>query len=105
MKKPDFFALVTIAAFACQSASAQVACTAADGGQLLASGCAQCHGTNGTGGAFDALAGDGQADDYKKLKEMQAKNPSSNIMYPHAKGYTDQQLSCITLYFSKQKGL
>lgn len=84
-------------------ALAQVACTAPDGGKLLASGCFQCHGTDGNNGAFDALAGDGQADMFNKLKDMKTKKVGANIMYPHAWGYTDAQLSCITLYFSKLK--
>lgn len=73
--------------------------------RLLASNCFQCHGTNGTNGTFDALAGDGAADNYNKLKEMQGKNQRANIMYPHANGYTDAELKAIADYFSKQKGL
>jgi len=74
-------------------------------GRLLASNCFQCHGTNGNNGGFDALAGDGQLDLLNKLKEMRAKSPGSNIMFPHARGYTNAQLACIALYFSKQPKL
>lgn len=87
------------------SVSAQTSCAAPDGGRLLASNCFQCHGTNGNSGAFDALAGDGQLDMLNKLKEMRAKSAGSNIMFPHARGYTNAQLACIALYFSKQPKL
>jgi len=75
------------------------------GGRLLASGCFQCHGTNGKDGGFDALSGDGQIDLLNKLKEMRLKNAQENIMHPHARGYTNEQLACIALYFSKQPKL
>ena len=85
-----------------QGAFAQTTCAAADGGRLLASGCFQCNGTNGQSGAFDTLAGDGQLDLLKELKEMRTKSSRGNIMNPHAQGYTNEQLACIALYFSKQ---
>lgn len=70
-------------------------------GRLLASNCFQCHGTNGSSGAFDALAGDGSADTYNKLKEFAAKASSSNnVMAAHATGYTDAQMKQIAAYFA-----
>lgn len=84
---------------------AQTACTAKDGGRLLASGCFQCHGTNGQSGGFDAIGGQSQTELLKELKEMRVKSASSNIMNPHARGYTNDQLACIALYFSKQPKL
>lgn len=94
-------ALALLGSLASPLAEAQTACAAPDGGRLLASGCFQCHGTDGKSGAFDALAGDGQLDMLNKLNEMRSKSAESNIMYPHARGYTSAQLACITLYFSK----
>jgi len=70
-------------------------------GRLLASGCFQCHGTNGTNGGFDALAGDSRADLLNKLNEMRRKPVRENIMFPHASGYTNEQLWQIADYFSK----
>jgi cytochrome subunit of sulfide dehydrogenase len=70
-------------------------------GRLLASGCFQCHGTNGMNGGFDALAGDERADLLNKLNEMRRKPPRDNIMNPHASGYTNEQLWLIADYFSK----
>lgn len=71
--------------------------------RLLASGCFQCHGTNGKSGAFDALAGDGKLDMINKLNDMRTKSANGSIMYPHARGYTSTQLSLIAEYFSLQK--
>ena len=101
------FSILTAAALslAGQLAFAQTACTVPDGGRLLASGCFQCHGTNGQNGTFNALAGGAQLDMLNKLKDMRTKSSGSSIMNPHAKGYTNEQLACITLYFSKQAKL
>ena len=98
-------ALGTALALAAASASAQTSCAAPDGGRLLASNCFQCHGTNGQSGAFDELAGESQLDALNELKEMRAKAANRNIMIPHARGYTNAQLACIALYFSKQPKL
>jgi len=71
-------------------------------GRLLASNCFQCHGTDGRGG-FDAIAGKTPGEIYKELKEMQGKTPSSDLMVPHARGYTDAQLRLIDAYLSTVK--
>jgi cytochrome subunit of sulfide dehydrogenase len=70
-------------------------------GRLLASGCFQCHGTNGVNGGFDALAGDSRDDMLNKLGEMRRKPARKDIMNPHASGYTNEQLWQIADYFSK----
>ena len=70
-------------------------------GRLLASNCMQCHGTNGLNGGFDALAGDSRTDTLNKLNEMRRKPLRENIMFPHASGYTNEQLWQIADYFSK----
>lgn len=94
--------LAIIAAILAQPAIAQTTCSAPDGGRLLASGCFQCHGTNGYNGGFSALAGVSQLDMLNKLKDMRTKPADANIMYPHALGYSNANLACIALYFSKQ---
>lgn len=66
-------------------------------GRLLASNCFQCHGTNGLAGAFDELAGDGEADLFNKMKDQQKKQ---TIMGSHARGYTDLELRAIAKYFA-----
>lgn len=74
----------------------------ADNGRLLASNCFQCHGTNGVNGGFDSLAGQSQADLLNKLNDIRRKAAEGNIMNPHARGYTANDLYWITYYFSKQ---
>lgn len=74
----------------------------ADEGRLLASGCFQCHGTNGVNGSFGTLAGSGKQDLLNKLNDMRGKSARANIMYPHARGYTPYQLSLIADYFARQ---
>lgn len=72
-------------------------------GRLLASGCFNCHGTNGySNGGFEALAGKSASEIYSELKEM-AKPDETSIMRPHAANYTDAQLQDIAYYFSLQK--
>ena len=73
----------------------------ADEGRLLASGCFQCHGTNGRGG-FDTLAGKSATEILKDLKEMRLESARKEIMNPHARGYTSYQLQKIAEYFAKQ---
>lgn len=74
---------------------------AADEGRLLASGCFQCHGTNGRGG-FDSLAGKPAAEILKDLQEMRRESARKEIMNPHARGYTSYQLQKMAEYFARQ---
>jgi cytochrome subunit of sulfide dehydrogenase len=73
----------------------------ADNGRLLASNCFQCHATNGINGAFGNLAGVPQKDLLEKLNDMRRKTAGSNLMVPHARGYTSTDLYWITYYFSR----
>ena len=75
----------------------------AEPGRLLASQCAQCHGTNGGGPGFDSIAGEGASELYKDLREMKAR-PVESIMDRQARGYTDYQLQLISNYLSTQVG-
>jgi len=75
---------------------------AADDGRLLASGCFQCHGTAGVKGGFGSIAGIGKADMLNKLNDFRLKAAGSNIMVPHARGYTNEQLALIADYFARQ---
>lgn len=76
----------------------QIAHAEPSAGQLLAAQCAQCHGTNGTGG-FEAIAGKNPASLYEEMLEMKYR-PIENIMDRQARGYTDAQLWLIAEYFS-----
>lgn len=68
-------------------------------GQLLASNCFQCHGTNGSGG-FDGIAGESASEIYGELKEFAASTSSNDIMAAHAAGFTDLQMRRIADYLS-----
>ena len=71
-------------------------------GRLLASNCFQCHGTDGRPVAGLAnLAGESASSLYKKMLELRAKTSEDSIMNAHARGYTDQQLWDLSVYFSK----
>lgn len=93
---------IGMAAVACGMGSLPAWSQAADDGRLLASGCFQCHGTNGARGGFDSLAGKSKQDLLNELSEMRTKSARANIMNPHARGYTSYQLSLIADYFSRQ---
>lgn len=77
--------------------------TLAEPGRLLASQCAQCHGTNGGGPGFDNIAGKSAGEMYNELREMKAR-PVESIMDRQARGYTDYQLQLISNYLSTQVG-
>lgn len=68
-------------------------------GRLLASGCFQCHGTDGKGG-FEKLAGESKTEILEEMKEYQAKSARKDIMGPHGRGYTDAQIEAIATYFA-----
>lgn len=84
----------------CLTSSAHAAPPA---GQLLASQCAQCHGTNGNGPGFENLAGRNASSMYNDLREMKAR-PVEGIMDRQARGYTDTQLRLISEYFASLPG-
>jgi len=68
--------------------------------RLLASQCAQCHGTNGYAvGDIDCLAGKSVKDIYNEMLDMKDSH-DNEIMKIQAKGYTDDQLLRIATYFA-----
>ena len=75
----------------------------AEPGRLLASQCAQCHGTNGAGPGFAELAGRNSSDLFNGLIEMKYR-PVEGIMERQARGYTDEQLQLIADYLSTLPG-
>ena len=59
-------------------------------GRLLASGCFQCHGTNGIStNSWDGIAGE------DNLKEEMFEEGAGHIMTAQAKGYTDSEITAI----------
>lgn len=73
-------------------------------GQLLASQCAQCHGTNGNGPGFDKLAGMSARELSSEMREMKSRTNAEGIMDRQAHGYTDAQIQLIATYLSGQRG-
>jgi sulfide dehydrogenase cytochrome subunit len=71
-------------------------------GRLLASNCFQCHGTDGRPVAGLAnLAGESVSSLYYKMLELRQKTKEDSIMNSHVRGYTDQQLWELSVYFSQ----
>jgi cytochrome c553 len=69
--------------------------------QLLASQCAQCHGTYGRAVAdIESLAGKSAGSLYTDLIEMQMEGPAEEIMEHQAMGYTPAQLQRIAQYYA-----
>ncbi len=72
-------------------------------GRLLASQCAQCHGTNGNGPGFDKLAGMSARELSNEMREMKSRKTAEGIMDRQAHGYTDAQIQLIAAYLSGQR--
>ena len=72
----------------------------AEPGRLLASQCAQCHGTNGAGPGFEEIAGSDLFNDLIEMKHRRIEG----IMDRQARGYTDEQLQLIADYLSALPG-
>ena len=69
--------------------------------RLLASQCAQCHGTTGNSlGDIDSIAGENFDDFLAELLEIKADN-DNKIMHKQIQAYTDQQLWFIADFYSR----
>lgn len=99
MTQPSMM-IITLSSVLLTSAAAQAADPTH--GRLLASQCAQCHGTNGRSvGSIDSIGG---TDLYNDLLEMKAKTKPEDIMHQQARGYTDEEMRLIAEYLSTQPG-
>ncbi len=79
--------------------TAQAADTAVN--RLLASQCAQCHGTNGHAvGDFESIAGEEAKDLYEDLMDMRNEDRPENIMDHQALGYTEDQIRRIAAFYA-----
>ena len=68
--------------------------------RLLASQCAQCHGTNGYAvGDMDELAGESYKDLVEDLMDMRSEDKAENIMDHQAYGYSEEQIRRIAAYY------
>jgi sulfide dehydrogenase cytochrome subunit len=69
--------------------------------QLLASQCAQCHGTYGRAVAgMDSLAGESTNEIVGELNEMRSEGTPNEIMEHQALGYTPAQIQRIGSYYA-----
>lgn len=98
------------AGLSCLSAAALVAVAVPSygdpsAGRLLASQCAQCHGTDGRSVTdLETLAGADAKDMLNELLDMKYSDDTDDIMIRQAKGYSDVQLRLIAEYFSTVPG-
>ncbi len=70
-------------------------------GRLLASQCAQCHGTDGVSSTdIDSLAGESKAEIIDEMLDMKY-DDDNDMMHLQAHGYTEEQIELIAEYFSQ----
>lgn len=71
---------------------------------VLASNCANCHGTLGNAqGAMPSLAGLQKTFIIEQMRAFRDGKRPATIMHQLAKGYSDQQVELIADFFSRQK--
>ncbi len=71
---------------------------------MLASNCANCHGTSGNAqGAMPSLAGQQKTYIVAQMRAFRDGKRPATIMHQLSKGYTDQQTELIAEFFSRQK--
>jgi cytochrome c553 len=70
----------------------------------LAASCANCHGTAGVAQqGMESLAGQSKDDLLKKMLDFKTGKKPATIMHQLSKGYTDEQLEQLAVYFSALK--
>jgi len=79
----------------------EVSADSASDARLLASQCAQCHGTTGnTLGDFDSIAGESFSELYDELMEMKAED-KNEVMHKQIQGYSEAQIWLIADYYAR----
>lgn len=92
--------IIIVASFSAFSIAPADAAPSADA-RLLASQCAQCHGTNGYSvGGINSLAGSEYFDLRDKMIDLNRPTEIGSIMKHQAKGYTRAQIDLIAAYFA-----
>ena len=70
----------------------------------LAAACANCHGTNGVSQqGMPNLAGQQRGYLVQQMQDFRAGKRPATIMHQIAKGYSDEQIDALAVYFSAQK--
>lgn len=85
------------------SAASVAQTTVSPSGRLLASNCAQCHGTADTAPGFDRLTGKSASKLLKELQKYRSGAEGEGIMTLHAMGYTEEQLQQLVQWLSQQR--
>ena len=85
-------------------ASALVSAQDPNQARLLASNCANCHGTDGRSqGGMPALTGLTKPYIIQQMMDYKSGKSTGTIMHQLAKGYTDAQIEALATYFSSVK--
>jgi len=72
-------------------------------GRLLASQCAQCHGTDGQSvNSWDSLSGESAAELIEEMMEFKSGAKSEPIMEAQAHGYSDAEISSLAAWLANQ---
>ena len=72
--------------------------------RLLASNCANCHGTDGRSqGGMPSLSGMAKPYIVQQMQEFKAGKRTATIMHQISKGYTDVEIDALAAYFSSLK--
>lgn len=72
--------------------------------RLLASNCANCHGTDGRSqGGMPALTGLAKPYFVQQMQDYKSGKRAATIMHQLAKGYTDAEIEALAAYFSSPK--
>ena len=90
--------------FLALGASALASAQDSDATRLIASNCANCHGTDGRSqGGMPALAGLAKPYFVLQMQEFKSGKRVATIMHQLAKGYTDAEIDALATYFSSLK--
>ena len=72
-------------------------------GRSLAATCAACHGTDGKSvGGTAVLAGMNKTEFIKQMAAFKSGQRKATVMHQHAKGYNDEEIEKMAVYFSTQ---
>ena len=73
-------------------------------GRNLGAACAVCHGTNGANaGGGISLAGQGREQIARAMRDFRDGKRPATIMHQISKGYTEDQIDALAVYFAAQK--
>jgi sulfide dehydrogenase cytochrome subunit len=96
-------ALICLPGVALAQAAAQPGAAEMRAAGYLAANCANCHGTAGrNAGSLPSLAGMSASGLAKGMRDFRDGKRKATIMHQLAKGYTDEQIDAMAMYFAAQ---